>query len=337
MFKQRTLFIVGAGASYEADLPVGIGLAKEIANLLLTCDDRIPDLPGSQLLRLLYDKIPQRENVFHRAAVAIREGVVLTDSIDDFLNRHSNDAAIQLLGKAAIVRIILAAESQSKFVHNRSGLGFNLEEIENTWFVKFFRMLGSEVSKENVASIFDNVAFVVFNYDRCLEFFLYHALQRVYRISGNEARAIVGKCHIIHPYGKVAPLDFQGSDGVPFGDTHDWDFVTLAQGVSTYTERIDDAKMLNNISEEMSAARQIVFLGFGYNRPNMELLTGKAKATSKPVFGTALKLSGPSTELVRHQIGQMFTPRAVAPLDQIVLTDTTCSLLFDFHGRRLPN
>jgi hypothetical protein len=30
MFTRRTLFVLGAGASFEADLPLGTGLAKAI-------------------------------------------------------------------------------------------------------------------------------------------------------------------------------------------------------------------------------------------------------------------------------------------------------------------
>ena len=42
----------------------------------------------------------------------------------------------------------------------------------DTWLVKFMYMLGRGVPKENVREIFDNVSFIVFNYDRCVEFFL---------------------------------------------------------------------------------------------------------------------------------------------------------------------
>jgi hypothetical protein len=31
MFKKKTLFVLGAGSSYEVKLPVGLGLAKTIA------------------------------------------------------------------------------------------------------------------------------------------------------------------------------------------------------------------------------------------------------------------------------------------------------------------
>jgi hypothetical protein len=39
MFKRRTLFVIGAGASHEAELPVGAKLAESIAERLVLRDD----------------------------------------------------------------------------------------------------------------------------------------------------------------------------------------------------------------------------------------------------------------------------------------------------------
>jgi hypothetical protein len=47
---------------------------------------------------------------YRKAAQRIREGIVLADSIDDFLDQNSHDRFINLYGKAAIVKSILEAE-----------------------------------------------------------------------------------------------------------------------------------------------------------------------------------------------------------------------------------
>jgi hypothetical protein len=44
------------------------------------------------------------------------------------------------------------------------------------------QMIGRGTSRESIGKIFDSVTFIVFNYDRCLEQFLLHALQRLYAI-----------------------------------------------------------------------------------------------------------------------------------------------------------
>jgi hypothetical protein len=334
MFKHRTLFVLGAGASFEVGIPVGIELARNIASLLST---ELYAQATSSFFRQLYDKFPQTSNRFDQAAVAIRDGIRLTNSIDHFLDRHSGNEAIQHVGKAAIVKCILFSERQSGFVHGHGQSGFGLDLVEQTWFVKFFRMLGAEVNVSKLDQIFENVTFIVFNYDRCLEFFLLNALQLVYRIGLNEARGILSKCRIIHPYGIIAPLDV-GTSRVPFGgiENFEYDYITLSQNLRTYTEEMTAKETLTDIHAEIAAAEQIVFLGFGYNAPNMELLRPPKKVNLKPVFGTALAMSPNSIDLTQNQLARMFEGGRHGILPAMQLSDMTCTALFDFHAKRLP-
>ena len=335
MFKQKTLFIVGAGASFEVGIPVGVQLARNIAGLL---NIELATQATSDFFRSLYNRYPQESNTFNRAAAAVRNGVQLTNSIDDFLDRHSGEEAIERLGKAAIVKTILFAERECKFLQGERRGGFALDSVENTWFVKFFRMLGAEVHVSKVAQIFGNVAFVVFNYDRCLEFFLTDALQLVYGLSPNEARGLVAECKIIHPYGVIAPLDV-GSSGVPFGGVSNFalDYAALSEGLRLYTEEMTHKETLTQIHDEIASAEQIIFLGFGYNTPNMDLLKPPKKVNLKPVFGTALGMSSNSIEVVQHQLARMFNGGLSGIIPAMQLSDMKCNQLFDFHARRLAN
>src|SRR5271169_6402519 len=133
MFKKRTLFVLGAGASAELKLPIGGELAKKIASLL-TVDPQSPQNPdGERLLGQLYDRYPLPHNGYHRAAQAISEGVAFANSIDDFLDRHSADENIQRVGKAAIVRAILTAERESRLFRTLRSRS-TLAEIDSTWY-----------------------------------------------------------------------------------------------------------------------------------------------------------------------------------------------------------
>jgi hypothetical protein len=337
MFKHRTLFAIGAGASAEVDIPVGTALAHNISKLLNIQTSL--QTPGDRLLRQLYEKFPLADNGYHRAAATICNGVRLANSIDDFLDRHSANELIQRVGKTAIVKAILDAEGQSLLNYD-TGLGkrrINIDRLENTWFMKFFRMLGAEVKVSNVRQIFDDVAFIVFNYDRCLEFFLFNALQLVYRISPNDATAIIADRHIIHPYGVVAALGIN-SGGIPFGGAADYefDYVGLSAGVKIFTEQMAAGEILTQIHQEMSSAEQIVFLGFGYHNTNMTLLRPRNKMRLKPVFGTALGMSDNSIDVVRHQLAVMFdgAPHGIIPAMQI--SDMKSAALFDYHAKTLP-
>jgi hypothetical protein len=197
MFKQKTLFVLGAGASAEAGLPVGANLAKQISRLLRVDPNSSENPEGERLLAKLYERYPLHNNGYHLAAQAISEGVRLANSVDDYLDRHNQDQAIQRVGKAAIVKSILAAERESCLVRTlRSET--SITELDDTWYLKFFRMLSARVKLSNARQIFDNVSFIVFNYDRCLEHFLVNALQLGYKMGPDDAVATLFDCHIIH-------------------------------------------------------------------------------------------------------------------------------------------
>ena len=340
MFKRKTLFIVGAGASAEVGLPVGATLAKTIANILNVPRGGMPDSRGETVLRQLYEKRPLSSNGYQQAAWRIRDGVRLTNSIDDFLDMHGADKLVQRVGKTAIVKAILDAEAESSLYYDRelSRQLVNLDKIENTWFMKFFRMLGRGVTRDNARQIFDSVSFIVFNYDRCLEFFLLSALQLVYSMPQSEAVSIVSNLRIIHPYGMVAGLPLTGS-GVPFGGTpgFELDYVGPAEGIKTYSEQIAAGDMLTQIHEEMSAAEQFVFLGFGYHDQNMLMLKPGKQLPLKPVLGTALDRSESDIEVIRQQLAQTFSGGLQGIIPAMQIANRTSAALFDYYAKTLPN
>jgi hypothetical protein len=178
MFRTQTLFIIGAGASAELGLPVGRALAQTIAAKMdIRFEFGLKHIGGGDLD--LYQNITQqrrdRIDEFQNAGWLIRDGVGLAASIDDFLDQHRTNEVANLYGKAAIVKSILEAERKSRLYFDRFGgskTDLNVANLTNTWLVKFVHMLGRNVPKENVREIFDPVSFIVFNYDRCVEFFL---------------------------------------------------------------------------------------------------------------------------------------------------------------------
>jgi hypothetical protein len=74
MFKRRTLFILGAGSSAEAGLPVGNKPAKMIAELLAVGTSR-ENAAGEALLGRLYERRPLPNRGYHQAAQRIRNGL----------------------------------------------------------------------------------------------------------------------------------------------------------------------------------------------------------------------------------------------------------------------
>ena len=194
---------------------------------------------------------------------------------------------------------------QSNF-YNKLDFG----SIEGTWFLKLMRVLGPGGSPAEVAKVFAPLAFIVFNYDRCVEHFLAHALQALYGIKRHEADQIVKSLTIIHPYGKIGELDM----GVPFGNDGrpNADYFHLAGRIKTYTEQMEEGDTLAKIRSEAERAACIVFLGFSYLEQNMTLLRPQKKIDRKPIFGTAYNMSSHDRDIVKQQLLSLFANAQLA-------------------------
>jgi hypothetical protein len=335
MFNRRSLFVCGAGTSFEAGLPLGVGLAKAIATKMdvrFTQGGYLPTGGGDfDLYDEIKQRLPNQQNEYQRAAWLIRDGLGFAQSIDDFLDQHRSNAQVNAYGKAAIVKTVLEAEKASALYFNPfDGGRFKGEELANTWFVKFMYMLGRGIPKENVRQIFDNISFIVFNYDRCIEYFLLHALQRLYSIGENEAAAIMDDLSIIHPYGSIGSLR-----DVPFGTTRA-DYVALAKGIRTYTEQVGETA--GEIAVEVARAKCIVFLGFAYHSQNLQIIRPEPLIPTIPMYGTAYKMSDADVEVVSQRLADYFLPNVGMQTrrSQIKLENKqTCADLFDNYARSI--
>src|SRR5262249_4425534 len=160
-----------------------------------------------------------------------------------------------LFGKAAIVKAILEGERGSKLAIVRDNDGresFRPEKLANTWFLKFMYMLGRGIPKAEIKKLFANVSFIIFNYDRCVEDFLYHGLQKLYGIQEDEAAELVGSLNVIHPFGQVGAYLPIGRS-VPFG-TSSANYRALADGIKTYTEQLGAKELKTRITVELQRA-----------------------------------------------------------------------------------
>jgi hypothetical protein len=188
MFTSPTVFIVGAGASCEAGLPSGFQLASTIAEKL---DIRAPrhrmgEPSGDPYIAEVIMRYAEQHGggsaEYFSSCLEISKGLPLSNSIDEYMDSRKDDKRIQACGKIAIVASILTEEHKSKLHNDPFGKNnrpiFDSGSLDDTWYIKFFRMLSSGVDQNHVQSIFNNVSFVVFNYDRCIEFFLGEALQK---------------------------------------------------------------------------------------------------------------------------------------------------------------
>ncbi len=342
MFQSKILFVVGAGASKEGGLPTGNELTATIANKVdIQFGEFTKQLRGSfEIARALtlhvkdVDGQPGDVNDYFAACRHIRDAMPQASSIDDFID-HQGDHKVELCGKLAIVHSILEAERNSLlFVNEREAdptLNFN--HLEGTWYKSFMQILTDGCRKENIHQLFEGMSFITFNYDRCIEHFLFHALQNYYRIKPDEAADIMQGFKILHPYGMVGRLQWQGERvSTPFGaNVSGRNLLSLSEQIKTYTERAEDEAEITEMRQVVQESEIIVFLGFAFHQPNIELIKPTTRGNAKQVFATAKGISQSDHAIVRDQILDLFGTKPEVYLRM----DLSCFDLFGEFRRSL--
>jgi hypothetical protein len=339
---QKTLLIVGAGASNEVGLPIGSDLKSSIVDALSyhRQGGGIRDEIIDRAIVSLANREPAQIHQYREACGHICDAMPQAKSIDNFIDQHSGDKRIELCGKLAIVRTILKAESLSKLFVDPSNIynKVRFEDVEKTWFTGFWKLLTENCSVSDLEGRLASVAFVIFNYDRCIEHYLYHSLQNVYRIDAENAARLVGDIEIYHPYGTVGSLPWQSAaNSVVYGGTPTVNqLLDLVSKIKTFTEGTDEKSSdVVAIRTHIRMAPRLVFLGFAFHKLNMKLLLpiprGGREITQQRVFATARNMSFSDTNVVS---GKLVDYCSIA-LANIHIGDSKCNELFDEYSQNL--
>ncbi|KAB0679231.1 hypothetical protein [Aureimonas leprariae] len=303
MFKRKTVFIVGAGGSKEVHFPVGGELKYTIAGKVnFSFADGFNLSSGD---RKIYSAIRSREqagirdfNPWWTAGRMISAAMPQASSIDNFLHTHSKKPEIVEVGKLAIAASILEAEKSSPlYIDTRRRADLDFQGLPTTWHTIFVEMLAEYADADNLDAIFDNVSFITFNYDRCIEHYVAEALRNYFLIHQEQAYELASKMRIFHPYGQVGRLPWpRNADGIPFGvDLHPPHLLNLATQIRTFTERIEDHAMLEAMKDTLAEAELVVCIGFAYAPMNLDLLSlmGSERSVGR-VLGSCLGMSSPN-------------------------------------------
>jgi hypothetical protein len=345
MRNPQTLFIIGAGASREANLPTGKQLVEIISQRLdyrVAHGVRVQGHGDEDILDIFQQRTQTREgiNAYLQAAWRIRDGIVYSNSIDSFIDLHRDDERIQLCGKLAIAKSILEAEQNSYLYVDPKTRQFDVASLKASWFFEFAKNLNDGVRKTEITQLFEKVSFVIFNYDRCFEHFMFHAIQQLYGVTETEAADVMSRCHIIHPYGTIGELPWQDPQGIPFGfKANRAGMELMSQRIRTYTEQVQRSEILSELETEVTKADTLVFLGFSYHPENMKLLTVENPGRTERVLGTAKGISPSDVETIQQQIRRMVGKplQLLGPdaSEQLFIKDLTCSELLQHYSRTL--
>jgi hypothetical protein len=335
MLSSKTVFIVGAGASQEVGMPIGWELRDIIADKLdmrFEFPDKFIGSGDSKVLGRLHLKYFSTGQLdrYMGACKLISDGIRYSDSIDDFIDLHRDEPMVAVCGKVAIAASILEKERESKLYVDPSNIynTLDLDQIQGTWYLPFLRLLSTQVPKSDLDKLFENVTIICFNYDRCIEQFLYHAITKQYGIRREEALSLVAKLQIFRPYGSVG--DYFGD--VPFGSNNLPQVETVASSLRTYTEQIENTEGLRAIKTVVAEARTIVFLGSAFHANNMALLQPDAGAAVKWIFATRKGISESDLDRVHYMLSALrgIKPPMLAPHERNRFA-STCNDLFDEH------
>lgn len=335
-----TVFVVGAGASVEFGLPTGAGLNKMVAGYLAPTADKWGSVWNDHTLDQALKNWPGiHPNRLLAASRKIAAGIPFASSVDDFLFIHGDDEAVVAAGKAAIAASVLYAENKSYLArlghHDDTVQAKALGALETSWPLQLMKFLMPGIRAKDVGELFSDVAFVNFNYDRCLEHALYHGLQRTHALSPEEAGDVVKSVAIVHPYGRAGYLSWEKQHPkVPFGGAHDGrTIIELASEVHTLTESHHTDDERQQIRALLTGAERIVFLGFGFHRQNIDLISPIQSAhevTRPQIFATAY-----GTSLSDQRIFARLINGAFAPDKQPVFADLDCQTMLSNFGREL--
>lgn len=256
---QKTVLITGAGFSMPYGYPSGRSLVTNI----------IKEYKHGHQLHHLSEKLQDSS----------------WESIDRFINEQ-NILEQKDIAKAAIEAItyqILRAEEESL-----------IKEIDSSQDI--VKLLLNKIDE----SEYGNITIITFNYDRYLEYRLYKMLLLRHKDNA-KAMSVLKKLKIIHMHGRMIPFcenDLEGYDDlktVPYGiETHCRTHNLIPEALSKFKKMcVDfahtDFKTVDSDADErteeaknaIKSAQRVFFLGFGFDRKNMEKLGITPENSSK--------------------------------------------------------
>jgi hypothetical protein len=342
VIRAKTVFVVGAGASCELNFPSGAKLLSDIAAAL---DIRFADYErrsGDDRIFAAFEELARQPdgrrgdaNPYLYASWRIRDAAQLGLSIDNIINQLDDDPLVPVCGKLAIAREILQAERKSVLMPEGHSPGqISLSSLRPTWLGRFMQLAAQDVVRSKLDAIFENASIISFNYDRSVRQFLPFGLMSQFAVAEAEARALAKTIPIFHPYGSLGPLPWETPQGIgtPYGAADDASLTGIQASLRTFTEQVEDDEALDGMRAALNSAERVIFLGFGYHRQNMELLSGGVVGFARRVFGTSLGLSKSDEEVVGGQLRQFLRSEYKDHFPAIMLP-LKCTEFIDEHFR----
>jgi hypothetical protein len=308
MFNGPIVFVIGAGAGFEYRMPLGSDLASGIARDTPFYFENYSSRPSRgdpDLFAILYRKLasdPAALQRFVDAGNKLSAAISSSISIDDAIYQLSEIPEAVALGKLCIIRSILKAEGQSTLAISQRTGRLDASAGRDGWIEQMFSMAAANVKLNELKNCFKNVTFINFNYDRCLEHYLFWSLVRL-GLDDHQAADIVDSLNVVRPYGTIGSVLSSRKNYMGFGSGLPPDPFPLLDRIRTYTESgLHDKAELERI---VLNANRFIFLGFGFHPQNMDLLTVDQATASRDrttLMATVLGVHSGNLEIIKSRL-----------------------------------
>ena len=325
--KYSYVFIIGAGGSFPYGFPLGIDLYDNICgHFPYYVQNYLEENQGT--VRGINTHLM---NIAHEFSKQLRS--TNNVSIDKYLNINTSFYDEGIL---AIISEIFNCEKQSLLPPNVDN-----KYKKNDWYSYLYqKMIQGLNTIDDILSINKNkISFITFNYDRSLEHYLFNTLYGLVKNAGVQKKQfaeIFCKIPFIHVFGNIGNLPWQkgeysnnlyySKEWVEYGsEIKDVDPISVAQHIKDkiqimYEKRQDNLE-INNAKELILNADRILFLGFGYDEQNLEILDLPELLKNKQVFGTAFNATDNEIVHIRNLLNlKMSSPKSkIYSFDSLML------------------
>jgi len=128
----------------------------------------------------------------------------------------------------------------------------------------------------------NRLSIITFNYDRSIEHYLFKALKYTHNRPDVECAETLSKIPIVHVHGSLGALPWQSQQARAYVPTYTAeDIQSASEKIIVVSEGQETSPEFERAFKLMEKAERIYFLGFGYNRVNLQRL-GVHKLPKRP-------------------------------------------------------
>jgi hypothetical protein len=288
MIEKKTLLVLGAGASKPYGFPTGEELLRQIVDI-----KQHGPTPLEDSLRECGFEVNEIKGFVNELHSSGRK------SVDAFLEHRTE---FERIGKAAMIAALIPKEDPATILDHSNN---------EHWFKYLFQQMGSSLSEVSNSK----VSIITFNYDRSLEFFLLQALRSSFKVDMTYCFVLLNKLPIIHLHGQLGLLTHES-------DPHYRGFETrvrpniielcIPQIKIIHEVNVSDNPQFIQAKALLANAERICFLGFGYDKTNVQRLFGDfgTNFLTKELCGTALGFTPREIKrIIQPQLGNKVDAR----------------------------